>query len=447
MALIAHELAHVKRHDYLVNLLQTLVEILGFYHPAVWWISRQIRNERENCCDDIAVAVLHNRINYARALLSMEELRHRQYALAVTAGGGMLSQRVGRMIGKNIAPRPRGWIPAAALFAVMLLLGSHMALRAQTHCAALQKDNIQSYTVNRNVSMFPENDFSTPQAACAAINRVSLTGNTDRWKEVSIERIADRLDSESHAGTMSMEPEWSQVLLNAQILEVRIWNNEKAMVVARLPQSYSSKPIRKPLDIRHLERRDSRWLNAGNDRRDTIQECDRLFSTIIDHVRRQGYVDLSEKSSFEIEHVQAALKQVYDNPLIIEQTAADFFEAIRTADYHLFLTSQERDVWKRFPISDSYQTYTDFPALVQWICSTFQANPIVSVTFPQVRVSMDKWPSVDYVIRLKDGAVIPGTLRFDYCIQKRTMRPDKGYWRGVQGVDWHLQDTPIQDSF
>src|SRR4029079_1809460 len=54
--ILAHELAHIRRHDYVVNLLQTLVETLFFYHPAVWWLSRQIRNERENCCDDIVMA-------------------------------------------------------------------------------------------------------------------------------------------------------------------------------------------------------------------------------------------------------------------------------------------------------------------------------------------------------------------------------------------------------
>ncbi len=55
-ALLAHELAHVRRHDYLVNLLQSVVETLLFYHPAVWWMSRQVRAEREHCCDDLALA-------------------------------------------------------------------------------------------------------------------------------------------------------------------------------------------------------------------------------------------------------------------------------------------------------------------------------------------------------------------------------------------------------
>jgi beta-lactamase regulating signal transducer with metallopeptidase domain len=61
-AILAHELAHIKRYDYLVNMLQTIVETLGFYHPAVWWISHKIRAEREHCCDDLAVSISGDRV-------------------------------------------------------------------------------------------------------------------------------------------------------------------------------------------------------------------------------------------------------------------------------------------------------------------------------------------------------------------------------------------------
>ena len=71
-AILAHELAHIRRHDYLVNLLQTLVETLLFYHPAVWWLSRRIRVERENCCDDLAVSLCGDPYTYAQALADLE---------------------------------------------------------------------------------------------------------------------------------------------------------------------------------------------------------------------------------------------------------------------------------------------------------------------------------------------------------------------------------------
>ncbi|MHC4620810.1 MAG: M56 family metallopeptidase, partial [Planctomycetota bacterium] len=121
-AILAHELAHIKRLDYLVNMLQTVVEILGFYHPAVWWVSHKIRVERENCCDDLAVSVSGDRVRYARALTLLEEIRGGQAALAVAASGGSLLGRIRRLVAKT-AREERGynWLPA--LIAVGLILG------------------------------------------------------------------------------------------------------------------------------------------------------------------------------------------------------------------------------------------------------------------------------------------------------------------------------------
>jgi beta-lactamase regulating signal transducer with metallopeptidase domain len=96
-ALLAHELAHVKRHDYGVNLLQSVVETVLFYHPAVWWVSGRIRAERENACDDLAVAAMGDARLYAGALVGLEELRAGSRRLAVAANGGQLRGRVLRL--------------------------------------------------------------------------------------------------------------------------------------------------------------------------------------------------------------------------------------------------------------------------------------------------------------------------------------------------------------
>ena len=73
--ILGHELAHIKRYDYLVNLVQSVIEAIFFYHPAVWWISTRIREEREHCCDDAAVALCTDRLEYARALSALEHMR------------------------------------------------------------------------------------------------------------------------------------------------------------------------------------------------------------------------------------------------------------------------------------------------------------------------------------------------------------------------------------
>ena len=98
-ALLAHELAHVFRNDYLVNILQNVAEALLFYHPAVWWVSGQIRAEREMCCDDLAVAVSGDALTYAYALADLDSGRAR-LRTAMAADGGSLLQRVRRLAGE-----------------------------------------------------------------------------------------------------------------------------------------------------------------------------------------------------------------------------------------------------------------------------------------------------------------------------------------------------------
>ena len=97
-AVIAHELAHIRRLDAFVNLFQVAVETLLFYHPAVWWVSKRIRAERENCCDDVALAVCGNPAEYARALAKMEEQRA-VLSFAMAANRGPLASRVARLLG------------------------------------------------------------------------------------------------------------------------------------------------------------------------------------------------------------------------------------------------------------------------------------------------------------------------------------------------------------
>lgn len=98
--LLAHELAHVRRHDYMVNFLQTLVEVMLFFHPGVKWISAQIRSEREYCCDDIAVSHCGSAVAYATALTDAEMSRADHIPhLAMAASGGDLKQRVFRVVG------------------------------------------------------------------------------------------------------------------------------------------------------------------------------------------------------------------------------------------------------------------------------------------------------------------------------------------------------------
>ena len=139
-ALLAHELAHVRRYDYLVNLIQSVIETLLFYHPAVWWISGRMRQEREHCCDDLAVAACGDAHFYAAALLGMERLRVTAPTLALTAAGGSLMDRVRRLV----TPAPAEILPrwTAGVIAVTLVVaigGGSRLVRASGESAAADR--------------------------------------------------------------------------------------------------------------------------------------------------------------------------------------------------------------------------------------------------------------------------------------------------------------------
>jgi len=122
-AILAHELAHIRRHDYLVNLFQLAIETLLFYHPVVWWISNSIRKERENCCDDIALEVIGNKATYVTALAALEESRSLPMAITMSARGGSLLQRIRRIVGAE-AGKNSSLLVALTVLLVVTIAGS-----------------------------------------------------------------------------------------------------------------------------------------------------------------------------------------------------------------------------------------------------------------------------------------------------------------------------------
>src|SRR5262249_7187749 len=109
--------------DYLVNLLQGAVEILLFYHPGVWWVSREIRQEREHCCDDVSVEVCGDALIYARALTEIEAMRDTGLRLAMAADGGSLLLRIQRIVGSSPhrSEQTASWVAGAIVFAIVFV--------------------------------------------------------------------------------------------------------------------------------------------------------------------------------------------------------------------------------------------------------------------------------------------------------------------------------------
>jgi beta-lactamase regulating signal transducer with metallopeptidase domain len=158
-AILAHELAHIRRHDYLVNLFQSVIETVLFYHPAVWWVSNQIRREREHCCDDLAVAVCGDRLAYAKALSFLEERRIPVPAGAFGATGGVLKMRIARLLGLNQAP-----IFSRTTAAILLVLAATTAgltVWGQAQSMSSQKGATSNQSSSAKPQINPKNGAST----------------------------------------------------------------------------------------------------------------------------------------------------------------------------------------------------------------------------------------------------------------------------------------------
>jgi beta-lactamase regulating signal transducer with metallopeptidase domain len=187
-AILAHELAHIRRADYAVNLVQSLIETLLFYHPAVWWMSARIRQEREHCCDDLATSISGDAASYVAALVRMEELRCEPRSVAVAARGGDLLTRAKRLLVPSAPDRlaPR-WL--TGVFA--------MAIAAMIVCVPLLKTSQAEPATAQDAQTTLGN---TPEPTAAADEETAAKEITKKdpeaanLDEITPAEIADRIE-------------------------------------------------------------------------------------------------------------------------------------------------------------------------------------------------------------------------------------------------------------
>lgn len=151
--IILHELAHIKRHDYIINLLQAFVETLFFFNPFVWVLSNIIRREREYCCDDEVIMNHGSTMAYARALAQLEEWRltKQTFALSLAENKNQLLNRIRRIMeksGQNYSAKDR-LIPAV-LLVVGLICASWLTIKTDRKNKETVKDTFAQDTVIKN---------------------------------------------------------------------------------------------------------------------------------------------------------------------------------------------------------------------------------------------------------------------------------------------------------
>jgi len=298
-AIIAHELAHIRRHDYLINLLQAVIETLLFYHPAVWWVSRRIRQEREHCCDDLAVAVCGDALTYARALLEMEQLRAAGPQLALAANGGLLMNRIQRLVGVQTQHTNR----FTGLFAGIIALTTVISVGAGAQIL-LQSSN---RTDQRVVSV-----------------RKREAGKVKTSAETSGE--SNRADAGQAAGS-AQEDRAAEALLPT--LQSRSWDVRKA-AVERLAQFRGGRAVELLIAAskdEHVQVREQAVIGLG------IREDERLAEPLIAaltdrdwEVREQAAIALGRVNNERV--VEPLLKALLDSEWAVREQAARSLGAI-----------------------------------------------------------------------------------------------------------------------
>jgi beta-lactamase regulating signal transducer with metallopeptidase domain len=207
-AIIAHELAHVLRHDYLFNIIQSMVEILFFYHPAVWFISSQIRNERENSCDNIAIETTGDKVSFVKALAAIQifSMRDEQLAMAFSSNKNSVLQRIKRLQ-KQVAMKTNfieGVIAAGVIVVGLTLASITMgnpitpvpkegkipeALPVVVKRTEVQKDSIQSKMIEKIEKAEEKNSEELEKAV-----EVALSEQDEELSEEMVEEINRAID-------------------------------------------------------------------------------------------------------------------------------------------------------------------------------------------------------------------------------------------------------------
>ena len=232
--ILAHELAHIRRHDYLVNLMQAVCETLLFYHPAAWWVSGRVRIEREHGCDDLVVSVCGDAYTYAEALARLEHVRQGTPRLALAASGGSLLDRIRRLLEEpaEAPPRTARWVTGLALvsmFALSLYLSPALRglwTQTQTRVAGTQADEalkpggLLLITLNDDRGVLLE-DFEED----GIVNTAILKGPHIKVQMRAGSRlVVDDLDGPSPQGRV--DPEANTMTFTGH-LALEIWHQER----------------------------------------------------------------------------------------------------------------------------------------------------------------------------------------------------------------------------
>jgi len=207
-AIITHELAHIKRYDYITNILLTLIEILFYFHPAVWWISANVKSERENCCDDFALSHNIDKVVYAKALVKLEEMKSMSIpalAMPFSSKKHQLINRIKRIM--NMQQTQSDFKEKS--IATILLLSLVVLFSNQANSESTQTNSFEEIKVLPAPTKITGNDEMILKVKDGKLE--SLTVDNEVQENESVDQVASTFekntkDNESYTLTIKESP-------------------------------------------------------------------------------------------------------------------------------------------------------------------------------------------------------------------------------------------------
>ncbi len=206
-SILTHELAHIRRHDYLFNLFQSLVEILLFFNPATWWIAALIRDEREHSCDEMAIAETGDQLAFVKTLAKLEEYRIRPTSIAMAFNGHKETGVLGR-IKRIINTEEQFRVPYKLFWSCLILISSFglfafqgQAISSQDVMNPLEKvlPQEEPVLVEETSEETAEMDQQSEEAPKNTTNQVSITKENNKEdlgiRTMNGEEVSNGLDT------------------------------------------------------------------------------------------------------------------------------------------------------------------------------------------------------------------------------------------------------------
>ncbi len=302
-AIIAHELAHIKRNDYLFNIIQSVIETLFFFHPAVWIISRIIRDEREHCCDDIAVAITGDRLSYIKALASAQELtlRNPYNAVAFAQNNGGLLTRVKRLKTINNMKNKvsEGFFAASLIFLSLILLSFTLIDNKPKY------DVFNRFEMYEQESKFPESGVKPLLKAIPAVAKDTIERKVQETME-EMEEVPEDLE---------------------KIVEIALMEQDEAMAVEILQ---SVEEALKEIDFQEIQEVamkevaiEMEALKLDSIISEAMKEAQLEMEEELNELKEKG-VELEEQEIIsEAQAVEIAIKAVEASAIILENIEMD----------------------------------------------------------------------------------------------------------------------------